>query len=216
MIKRLAVALLMQVSALNAGQYFLSSYNSPLLGTGVPYVVIFPDSYAQDTAQGKRFPVLYLLHCAGCNDLTWLDSNFGHIDSLIDSAHFIAVAPSDNNRYSWWLDSPLNPNYAYSRFLVEELKPRIDSLYATLPGRFSTGVAGWSMGGFGALHNAITHPDVFGAAFGIKGGLDLTLPINPNWGSSFGLFTVLGSAPEDSVNYNAVNILLNIHRLKSA
>jgi S-formylglutathione hydrolase FrmB len=214
MIKRLALALLVQVSAMYAGQADISWYNSPLLDMTVPYVVILPHSYAQDTAQGKRFPVLYLLHCAGCDHLTWLQPGYGNLKTLIDSVHFIAVAPSDNNLYGWWLDSPIIPNYAHSRFLVEELKPKIDSLYATLPGRTSTGVAGWSMGGFGALHNIIQHPDVYGSAFSIKGGVDPTLPLNPAWeGNNFGLFKDLGNALADSVNWNAVNILLNIHRL---
>jgi S-formylglutathione hydrolase FrmB len=214
MIKRLALALLVQVSAMYAGQVYKTWYTSPLLGMNVPYVVILPHSYAQDVAQGKRFPVLYLLHCAGCDDLTWLQPGAGNMNTLIDSVHFIAVAPSDSNRYGWWLDSPKLPYFAHSRFLVEELKPKIDSLYATLPGRLSTGVAGWSMGGFGALHNIIMHPDVYGSAFSIKGGVDPTLPLNPSWGGSdFGLYKDLGNTPADSVNWNAVNILLNIHRL---
>jgi S-formylglutathione hydrolase FrmB len=217
MIKRLALALLMQISALYAGQATPSSYVSPLLGMSIPYVVILPHSYAQDTARGIRFPVLYLLHCAGCSHLTWLNPGIGKMDTLIDSVHFIAVAPSDNNRFGWWLDSPKLSNYAFSRFLNEELKPRIDSIYATLPGRLSTGVAGWSMGGFGALHNIIQHPDVYGSAFSIKGGIDPTLPLNPNWGGSdFGLYNILGrDTATDIPNWNAVNILLNIHRLQS-
>ncbi len=216
MINRFALALLLQASFLYAGQSESRSYVSQLLGMTVSYVVILPDSYAQDSAQGKRFPVLYLLHCAGCSDLTWLAANFGNMETLIDSVHCIAVAPSDNDRYGWWLDSPLHPTYAHSRFLVEELKPIIDSSYATLPGRRSTGVAGWSMGGFGALHNIIQHPDVYGSAFSIKGGVDPTLPLNPDWqGNNFGLFFDLGDSPADTVNWNAVNILLNIHRLKT-
>jgi|GEM_PF-4783096 S-formylglutathione hydrolase FrmB len=216
MIKRLALALLLQASSLYAGQSEIKSYVSPLLDMTVSYVVILPDSYARDTAQGKRFPVLYLLHCAGCNNLTWLAPNSGNMETLIDSVHFIAVAPYDNNRYGWWLDSPLHPTYAHSRFLVEELKQIIDSSYATLPGRQSTGVAGWSMGGFGALHNIIQHPDVYGSAFSIKGGVDPTLPLNPDWqGNNFGLFFDLGDSLADTVNWNAVNILLNIHSLKT-
>lgn len=214
MIKRLTLALLIQVSALYAGRAEPSWYNSPLLDMRVNYVVILPGSYAHDTAQGKRFPVLYLLHCAGCDHLTWLQPGYGNMNTLIDSVHFIAVAPSDNGLYGWWLDSPKIPNYAFSRILVEELKPRIDSLYPTLPGRLSTGVAGWSMGGFGALHNIIQHPDVYGSAFSIKGGVDPTLPLNPNWqNNNFGLYNDLGDSLADSANWNAVNILLNIHRL---
>jgi S-formylglutathione hydrolase FrmB len=215
MIQRLALALLMQAVVLFAGQGYPSSYVSALLGMTVSYDVILPDSYVRDAGQGKRFPVLYLLHCAGGDNTYWLQPCCGNMGTLIESVHFIAVAPYDNNRLGWWLDSPKIPNYAHSRFLVEELKPRIDSLYATLPGRLSTGVAGHSMGGFGALHNIIQHPDVYGSAFSMKGGVDPTLPLNPEWhNTNFGLFADLGNDSADTVNWNAVNILRNIHRLK--
>jgi S-formylglutathione hydrolase FrmB len=201
-------------STLYAGRVDTLSYLSPALGITVSYIVVMPNSYTHDANTGKRFPVLYLLHCAGCTHLTWIDKSRADLGSIIDSVRFIAVAPFDNNRLGWWLDSPKIPNYAHSRFLVTELKQRIDSLYATLPDRQNTGVAGWSMGGFGALHTIIEHPDVFGSAFSIKGGFDQTLPLNQDWGgNNFGLYTVLGSQPSDTVNWNAVNILKNIHRL---
>ncbi len=52
----------------------------------------------------------------------------------------------------------------YLRFLVEELKPRIDAEYRTLPGRDDTVIAGSSMGGLISLYAMMKHPDVFGAA----------------------------------------------------
>lgn len=53
---------------------------------------------------------------------------------------------------------------AYLRFLVEELKPRIDAEYRTLPDRDDTVIAGSSMGGLISLYAMMKHPDVFGAA----------------------------------------------------
>lgn len=53
---------------------------------------------------------------------------------------------------------------AYLRFLVEELKPRIDAEYRTLPGRDDTSTMGSSMGGLISLYAMMKHPDVFGAA----------------------------------------------------
>jgi predicted alpha/beta superfamily hydrolase len=50
----------------------------------------------------------------------------------------------------------------YGRMIVEELKPLIDSVYRTRPGRESTGVAGSSLGGLVSLHLAFNHPAVFG------------------------------------------------------
>lgn len=52
----------------------------------------------------------------------------------------------------------------YLRFLVEELKPRIDRDWRTLPGRDDTAVAGSSMGGLISLYAMMRRPEVFGAA----------------------------------------------------
>jgi predicted alpha/beta superfamily hydrolase len=49
----------------------------------------------------------------------------------------------------------------YARFLVEELKPRIDSTYRTKPEPEFTGVAGSSAGGLASLYIALTYPNVF-------------------------------------------------------
>jgi predicted alpha/beta superfamily hydrolase len=52
----------------------------------------------------------------------------------------------------------------YLRFVVEELKPFIDSSYRTLRGRDDTAIAGSSLGGLISLAAALWHPDVFGMA----------------------------------------------------
>jgi hypothetical protein len=70
------------------------------------------------------------------------------------------------------------------------------------------------MGGFGAFHTIIEHPDIFGAAYSMKGGFDVSRPLNPNWPSDFGFETLLGTATEDSGNWHDVNILENICRLR--
>jgi predicted alpha/beta superfamily hydrolase len=51
---------------------------------------------------------------------------------------------------------------AYARFLVEDLKPFIDSEYRTLPDRANTGLGGSSLGGLVTLYLGLHHPDVFG------------------------------------------------------
>jgi predicted alpha/beta superfamily hydrolase len=52
----------------------------------------------------------------------------------------------------------------YLAFLVEELKPFIDSSYRTLPGRDDTFVMGSSMGGLVSQYAMSRYPDVFGGA----------------------------------------------------
>ncbi len=51
---------------------------------------------------------------------------------------------------------------AYARFLVESLKPAIDSRFRTLPDREHTGTCGSSCGGNISLYLGLTHGDVFG------------------------------------------------------
>jgi predicted alpha/beta superfamily hydrolase len=53
---------------------------------------------------------------------------------------------------------------AYLRFLVEELKPYIDSMYRTLPSRDNTFLMGSSMGGLISLYGVLEYPQLFGGA----------------------------------------------------
>ena len=61
-----------------------------------------------------------------------------------------------------------HPNYgggqgeAYTAFLVQTLKPFIDSHFRTLPGPKNTGIAGSSLGGLISYYAAIKHPEIFG------------------------------------------------------
>jgi enterochelin esterase family protein len=59
----------------------------------------------------------------------------------------------------------------YEDYIVRELVPLVDEELRTLPGRDRRGVMGHSSGGFGALHLAIRHPDVFGAAASHSGDM---------------------------------------------
>jgi enterochelin esterase-like enzyme len=168
-----------------AGHVIRATIQSTIIGSELPYVVVIPDTYDQQVTAGKRFPVVYLLHCAGCNSENWVTDPFycPSLDNLIDSVGFIAVALDDEDRFSWWLDSPVRENSDFSRYLAEEIVPLIDSLYATSPHRRHRGLMGHSMGGYGAMHNLIEHPDLFASAFSVKGAVDL-LPYDGRWGLS--------------------------------
>jgi enterochelin esterase-like enzyme len=52
----------------------------------------------------------------------------------------------------------------YLKFLVQELKPLIDSTYSTYKDRQHTFIAGSSMGGLISLYAICEYPQVFGAA----------------------------------------------------
>jgi predicted alpha/beta superfamily hydrolase len=62
---------------------------------------------------------------------------------------------------------------AYARFLREELKPRIDRDYRTLPEAKHTGVLGASLGGICSVALAWQHPDTFGLAGSLSGSFQI-------------------------------------------
>lgn len=51
---------------------------------------------------------------------------------------------------------------AYVRFIVDTVKPLIDTAFRTNPDASATGIAGSSMGGLISLYAALTYPEVFG------------------------------------------------------
>lgn len=52
----------------------------------------------------------------------------------------------------------------YLKFIVNELKPYIDSHYSTLPDRANTFVMGSSMGGLISMYAISEYPEIFGGA----------------------------------------------------
>ena len=184
-----------------AGSVVPGSCVSALLNRTVSYLAFLPHDYGRQVAAGKRYPVVYLLHCYGCTPSSWFNSPSycASFADFVDSAEYVYVAPDDGGTWAWWLDSPTIPRSQWSSFLVDELKPHVDSTHATLTDRAFTGVAGHSMGGFGAIHNLIEHPETFSAAYSLMGGLDI-VAVN-----SYGLPTLLGPMPQYLANWVAAN-----------
>ncbi|ACT60546.1 alpha/beta hydrolase [Hirschia baltica] len=68
---------------------------------------------------------------------------------------------------------------AYLKFIVEELKPYIDSNYATAPGRENTSIMGSSMGGLISLYALAEYPEVFSKAACLSTHWVLARPESP-------------------------------------
>lgn len=65
------------------------------------------------------------------------------------------------------------PFRTYARFLIEELKPKIDREYRTLSGASDTGLLGSSLGGICSLALAWDHPDRFGLVASLSGAFQV-------------------------------------------
>jgi enterochelin esterase-like enzyme len=137
-----------------------SSYYSPALHGEGSFLVYLPPGYA---ATDARYPVLYLLHGNGESDGSFLQIGLqGTLDRLIAShaigptiAVMIQGGPGANN----WLDDGAESYEAY----VLEVQRLVDRTLATIPARAARAIAGYSMGGYGAMHLALAHPQTFSA-----------------------------------------------------
>ena len=92
--------------------------------------------------------------------------NVGYIDPLI------VVCPDNFSTYegSWYTNSTVTGNW--EDFMAQEVVSWIDANYRTLAVPESRGIAGHSMGAYGAMKLAMKHPDVFGLVYAMSGTLE--------------------------------------------
>ncbi|HEY5691591.1 MAG TPA: alpha/beta hydrolase-fold protein, partial [Cyclobacteriaceae bacterium] len=126
-----------------------------------------------NTQLKKRYPVIYWLHGFGgtknTGDTGWDSDLINTVSKLINSGTIkpvIIVMPDGSNRFggSMYTNSITTGNW--EDFIAYELPKYIDANYRTLAKPASRGIAGHSMGGYGAIKIAMKHPDIFSAVYG--------------------------------------------------
>ena len=179
-----------QTTAANAapqvkGTVRTDTFWSQSLGIEKEVRIYFPPSYATNNV--KRYPVLFYLHGLGGDEKNWTAS--GRLDVAMDSliaagkAEAIVVMPDGDD--GWWTtanmfaDTPACradttrrepaatycvPWLKYDDYVARDLVTYIDARYRTLKTRNSRGIAGLSMGGYGAVTIALAYPEIFAAA----------------------------------------------------
>lgn len=154
---------------------------SKAMGKNMPLKIVLPDSYPAskeetDARKGRRYPVVYVLHGHGDNQEGWAAK--APLAELSDKEEIIFVCP--NGETSWYFDSKTNPKVKMETHIIKEVIPFIDKNFMTIARRKGRAVTGNSMGGHGALYLSARHPDLFGAAGSLSGGVDFT-PFPENW-----------------------------------
>ncbi len=127
------------------------------------YQVYLPPCYAGDTAD--RYPVVYLLHGSGHDDAYWLEVGIvGAADDAIEHQRvtpMIFIMPDGGATFS-----PGRGGVTFTKFLTDELIPRVDGSYRTIAERAGRAVGGISLGGGLALSIAAGAPQLFTAVGG--------------------------------------------------
>ena len=158
-----------------AGRAECVSLPSKILSRAVPYCVLLPPSY--DTEKTRRYPILYLLHGLGDNDQFLIHSGGMNLIEDLWEQHtigeFLVVTPAAGA--SFYINSR-DGKRRYEDFFLQEFMPGVEKRYRAQPGRGSRGIAGISMGGYGALHIAFRHPQLFAAVGAHSAALIEKLP----------------------------------------
>lgn len=149
--------------------HYHRKFGSSLLGNERDIFVWLPPSYSAQPE--KRYPVLYMHDGQNLIDPS---TSFAGRDWQVDETvsklikegklkEIIVVGINNTaSRLDEYSDSEKGNNYL--KFLIEELKPFIDSGYRTLTDSRNNAVMGSSMGGLISFLAAWKHPEVFSMA----------------------------------------------------
>lgn len=151
-----------------AGTVDTVNIESQSMQKSINCVVIKPDSYKK---KKNHFPVVYLLHGYGGSYNNWI-MRVPELTVYADEYQTIIVCP-DGNSGSWYFNSPVDTNYRYETHIAAEVVSYIDAHYRSIADKAHRAITGLSMGGHGAFYLALRHPDIFGAAGSMSGGMDL-------------------------------------------
>lgn len=152
-------------------------YPAPKLGMEERRATIYtPAGYADN--DGKRYPVLYLLHGAGGDENAWTELGRAAqiLDNLIAQGKaepMIVVMPNGNGgqkaapgeyENAMYKPSFMNPKTMEGSVEVAfpDLVKWVDSHYRTLADKQHRAIAGLSMGGFHSLYISANNPQMFG------------------------------------------------------
>lgn len=180
------------------GRIECRSTHSQVLSRAVRYCAILPPSYDENKTQ--HYPVLYFLHGLGENEQMLVSSGgWNLIEDLWEQkrlGEFLIVTPDAGT--SFYINS-YDGRERYEDFFVREFLPFVERTYRTRPGRRYRGIGGISMGGYGALHLAFRHPDLFTSVSASSAALLGALPgvkfSNPRQSRLLRVLAVFGTPP---------------------
>jgi S-formylglutathione hydrolase FrmB len=133
---------------------------SKILSRPIPYCVVLPPSF--DADKSRQFSILYFLHGLGDNEQFFVHSGMWNLTEDMwekNSLKEFLIATPDAGA-SFYIDSK-DGKQRYEDFLLQEFFPFLEKRYRVIPGRAHRAIAGVSMGGYGALHLAFRHPQLF-------------------------------------------------------
>ena len=136
------------------GDYAGNEYQSVFNYTayGIDCMVVLPENLKK----GEKLKCLWLYHGGSGDHTAWLYHT--PLVELVEEKHFAAVLP--NVHESCFVN--MNIGDAFGTFVGKELPSVIWNMFACISGeRQDNYIAGFSNGGYGCLHTALSYPQKF-------------------------------------------------------
>ena len=149
------------------------------------YRVILPQ-----VAPGELLPALYLLH--GIESSPQDIMTHSDVVNLASAVRMVVVMPEAG--YSYYTNARHKSHARWEDAITAELPRDVAARFPVLQGRANTGIAGISMGGYGAIKLALHHPDLYAFAGDMSGPLDVTRrgPSLRRWGQTWRGWMIFG------------------------
>jgi|SRR3989339_1406081 len=146
----------------------VDSFYMPSLGKTKKLSILLPAQYNP----GLRYPVLYLLHGYTGSNQDWLSRT--SIRDYVRTIPLIVVMPDAED--SWYVNSVTEPGDRFEDYLVKDIPRYINKMYSVDTTR--QGIAGLSMGGYGAVMLALKHPTLYRFAGSLSGAITFPRGLN--------------------------------------
>ena len=148
------------------GKTEMVEYPSTTVGNNRHMLIYTPPGYSKD----KKYPVLYLLHGIGGDEMEWKRN--GAPDTILDNLiadgkakPMIVVLPNGraqaNDRAEGDVYKTAPAFATFEQDLLKDVIPFVESHYPVQKGSENRALAGLSMGGGQSLNFGLAHPDTF-------------------------------------------------------
>ena len=163
-------------------------FHSSAIAGVVWYRIVTPK-----VSPNEHLPVLYLLHGANSNPAEIMERS--EVVKLSTMHRLITVIPDAD--FSYYTNAKHKRHAQWEEVIAQDLPRDVETPFQTLPGREHTGVAGISMGGYGAAKLALKHPESYAFVGIMSGALDITRreASLQRWGQTWRIWTIFGIRP---------------------
>jgi S-formylglutathione hydrolase FrmB len=140
------------------------TFHSAALNRDMQYRVVLPAS----PVAGAKMPVVYLQHGGGGGFRDW--TNYSDVARFAERGLILVMPEGDESYYT---NSVARPQDRYEDYVVHDLILDVESRFPASSKRANRAIVGVSMGGFGTVKLALSHPQLFAFAGGLSSAIDV-------------------------------------------